>query len=246
MEDNVMSIVTKMRNLFGVLRWLITNTLSYIMLYFNVPKPRTNYWAYFKTVNKHRWYVFLEARKLGIPLLGFIHDWSKYLPSEFIPYARYFNSGYERGEQPEDIKLAFDFAWLHHQRWNKHHWQSYLLHNDNPDCPKWEVKRARSATSAYRTSTLEVEGKSVELYTEWDSFDLVFALAQEMSRLPKALPMPDKYRREMVADWRGAGKAYGNDDTKGWYMKNRANIILHPETRKWVELELGVIETHEN
>lgn len=233
------------KNWIGAWWWFITNAFYYMALYISVPKVRTNYWAYFKTVNRHRWYVFQEARKLGIPFLGFIHDWSKYLPSEFVPYAKYFNGGYARGEQPEDVKLAFDFAWLHHQRWNKHHWQSYVLHNDNAECPKWEVKRSASHVTAYRHSTVEIDGVPLYIIDSAGRFDLIFDLAQEMSRLPKALPMPDRYRREMVADWRGAGRAYGNDDTRGWYLKNKSGIILHTETRVWVERELGVIEFHE-
>jgi len=56
-----------------------------------------------------------------------------------------------------------------------------------------------------------------------------------------ALPMPDKFRKEMIADWRGAGKAItGKDDTPNWYIKNRDKMNLHPDTRKWVESQLGV------
>jgi hypothetical protein len=51
----------------------------------------------------------------------------------------------------------------------------------------------------------------------------------------KVLPIPDRYRREMLADWRGAGRALGKPDTRGWYEVNQHNIWLHPETREWVE-----------
>lgn len=58
------------------------------------------------------------------------------------------------------------------------------------------------------------------------------------------LPMPDRYRREMLADWRGAGMAInGKDDTRNWYLKNSENMLLHPNTRQWVEAELGVLFT---
>jgi len=57
----------------------------------------------------------------------------------------------------------------------------------------------------------------------------------------RALPMPERYVREMVADWRGAGRALGTPDTVGWYAANTRKIILHPETRRRVEqlLEIG-------
>lgn len=51
----------------------------------------------------------------------------------------------------------------------------------------------------------------------------------------KALPMPDIYIQEMVADWCGAGAAQGKYDPRGWYEANKDKIVLHPDTRKKVE-----------
>ena len=152
---------------------------------------------------RHKWFVFIECCKLGMPWLGIIHDWSKFRPSEFVPYARYFYGKRTMADIPGEImeifagerdfvEQAFDIAWLHHQKRNKHHWQYWLLVNDS-DEPQI-----------------------------------------------RPLPMPEHYRREMVADWRGAGRAYGNPDTQEWYLKNREKIILHPETRTLVELDLGM------
>ncbi len=56
------------------------------------------------------------------------------------------------------------------------------------------------------------------------------------------LPIPDSYAREMVADWIGASKAQGNRDIVGWYAANRAQIILHPQTRRLVEHLLDVAQ----
>lgn len=56
-----------------------------------------------------------------------------------------------------------------------------------------------------------------------------------------ALEMPDKYAKEMLCDWRGAGRAlHGKDETKSWYLKNRDNMNLRMSTRQWVEKELGI------
>lgn len=57
----------------------------------------------------------------------------------------------------------------------------------------------------------------------------------------KALPMPERYRREMLADWQGAGRAQGKPDTLAWYSAHREQIRLHPETRQWVEERLGYV-----
>jgi len=99
------------------------------------------YLRYLKYVLKHRWYVFLECCKVGQYWLGIIHDLSKFLPSEFVPYAKHFYgkgrdiktgrdaTGYYRaGDSGED---DFDFAWLLHQKRNRHHWQYWILPMDD-------------------------------------------------------------------------------------------------------------------
>ncbi len=153
---------------------------------------------YLSYVLRHKWYVFIECCKLGIFWQGIVHDLSKFLPSEWFPYAEHFygskakqwrdSTGYYKPTDTGDP--AFDFAWLLHQKRNKHHWQWWILPED--------------------------EGGI------------------------KIFPMPDKYRREMLADWRGAGRAQGKPDTKAWYFANKDKMQLHPETRAWIERQLGV------
>jgi len=91
-------------------------------------------------VIRHKWYVFKACRSYGISWLGFFHDWSKLRPSEFFPYADHFygkgkdissgrnSTGYYKPTDTGD--LAFDFAWLLHQKHNKHHWQWWILPED--------------------------------------------------------------------------------------------------------------------
>ncbi len=122
---------------------------------------------------------------MGIPFRGLWHDISKLLPSEFFPYANYFY-----GEKSSCIEQKFNYAWLLHQKRNKHHWQWWLLQED--------------------------EGNLI------------------------ILPMSDGCRKEMLADWIGAGKALGKTDTRGWYLANRHKINIHEDTREWVENKLGV------
>ena len=55
------------------------------------------------------------------------------------------------------------------------------------------------------------------------------------------LPMPEKYVREMVADWMGAGRAItGTWEAKEWYLKNKDHMMLHPFTRAQAEMLLEV------
>lgn len=54
------------------------------------------------------------------------------------------------------------------------------------------------------------------------------------------LPMPERFVREMVADWSGAGRAQGHgDDVIPWYTKNRGRMTMHPDTRALVERLIG-------
>ena len=86
--------------------------------------------AYLKYVLKHKYYVLQACRKLGVPLpQALLHDLSKFMPCEWTPYVKCFyapdgNKQYKESE-------AFNNAWNHHQKFNKHHWQYWLLRYDN-------------------------------------------------------------------------------------------------------------------
>jgi hypothetical protein len=54
------------------------------------------------------------------------------------------------------------------------------------------------------------------------------------------LEIPVRHRKEMLADWKGAGIALGKPDIRAWYLDNRNNIMLHEKTRQWVEEMLEV------
>ena len=162
------------------------------------------YFKYLRYIARHKWYVFVECCKLGIPWRGFIHDWHKLLPSEFAPYVKHFYGNLPKWDEvnhamptysyrntKEGNKKRFDFAWLLHQKRGKHHWQWWILREDDGDY--------------------------------------------------KVFPMPDNYRKEMLADWRGAGRAItGKDDTVNWYQANKDKMILHERTREWIEAQLGI------
>jgi len=67
------------------------------------------------------------------------------------------------------------------------------------------------------------------------------AMNDKMTR-PEPIEMPEKYVREMVADWMGASKAYSSGgkypdvDNWVWFEANRERIYknLHPKTIKLV------------
>ena len=79
-----------------------------------------------------------ECFKRGLIWQGLMHDLSKFFPDEFFPYANHF---FTKGKKPARDKTgyckptdtgdpAFDFAWLLHQKRNKHHWQWWVQPDD--------------------------------------------------------------------------------------------------------------------
>lgn len=57
-----------------------------------------------------------------------------------------------------------------------------------------------------------------------------------------AVPMPDRYRREMLADWIGAAVVKRQlDGVPAWYREHASSITLHSETRAWIEAQLGLL-----
>ena len=59
----------------------------------------------------------------------FAHDNSKYTAKEYDAYDAYFYGGHRSHKVEEDFK----FAWLHHIHNNPHHWQHWVLINDDPN-----------------------------------------------------------------------------------------------------------------
>ena len=59
----------------------------------------------------------------------FAHDQSKYSEEEYDAYDKYFYGGNRSYEVVEN----FNRAWLHHIHNNPHHWQHWILINDDPD-----------------------------------------------------------------------------------------------------------------
>jgi hypothetical protein len=157
------------------------------------------YFKYLWYIIKHKWYVFVECCKLGIPIRGLLHDLSKLRPDEFIPYAKYFYGeygiNYKRegaiGHTRNDIKNKecfenYEIAWLKHIHRNPHHWQYWILMKD--------------------------------------------------SGITRMMDIPESIILEMVADWKGAGKAItGKDNTMEWYNRVKDKQQMSWKTRMLVE-----------
>lgn len=168
-----------------------------------------HHFKYLWYVLRHKWFVFLACWKYKAPLwAAIVHDWTKFLPSEWFAYAKFFYTDHNDKEVHKAFskyglveaapwgfftKDRFTVAWLHHQNRNPHHWQYWIITKDTGE-------------------TFPVE-------------------------------MPERYWREMLADWAGAGRAItGRWDPAPWYLKNRDKIKLHNDTRAAVEKALGITE----
>lgn len=107
------------------------------------------YWKYFLYILNHKVNVLIECWKEGLYIQGVVHDLSKFSPTEFFPYAKKFYSG-----KPLDLEdeLSWKYAWLRHQRRNKHHWEYWVI---NPN-----TKEALPMPKKY----------VIEMVCDWRSF----------------------------------------------------------------------------
>lgn len=148
----------------------------------------SKYGSYFNYLARHKWWVLVYCVQYGMPIRGLIHDWSKFMPDELIPYANFFESD----ERSQDTKDAFRLAWLKHVHRNPHHHQYWVSIAD--------------------------DGKM------------------------RAQLMPVHIRKEMIADWKSANRCskYSTGDLREWWLARRERIVMHVDTREWIDKELGV------
>lgn len=119
------------------------------------------------------------------------HDDSKYF-EEYKAYDHYFYplpySGNSKAKAVHDIivEREFDYAWLHHIHNNHHHWQHWILPQDD--------------------GTI------------------------------KALDIPKKYIKEMIADWASFSFLKEDPDSLiSWYASNREKQKMSYRTRRLVD-----------
>ena len=62
---------------------------------------------------------------VGLYKQGLLHDLSKYMPSEFIVGAKYYQ-GNQSPNNAERKDKGYSSAWLHHKGRNKHHYEYWM------------------------------------------------------------------------------------------------------------------------
>ena len=79
-------------------------------------------WKHFKTITQHKIMVMKGCFRVGLYWQGLVHDMSKYMPSEFLVGARYYQ-GTQSPNNAERKAIGYSSAWLHHKGRNKHHYE---------------------------------------------------------------------------------------------------------------------------
>lgn len=70
-----------------------------------------------------------EKSALETAMVSFNHDESKYSTEEYDAYDKYFYGG----NRSYKVVRDFNYAWLHHIHNNPHHWQYWVLLEDDPE-----------------------------------------------------------------------------------------------------------------
>lgn len=156
----------------------------------------------------HKWHVYCAGRRLGIGRWQLlIHDLDKFLPRMHRPYGRYFYALPGADWLKAVLDRSEESRLGMSLAWLRHV-QSWGHH--------WQC-------------WVLVNGASV----------VAVGRGGATAGVPpiQALPMPEKYVREMLADWMGAGRAYDGKypesiETWGWWQQNKDQLILHPESRR--------------
>ena len=140
------------------------------------------YWRYFRYLLWHKWCVYKACRRRGLIWRGITHDMSKFLPSEFISYARYFHGkwpsrkdvktnvlhwgGHPDSLTSEGVREAWEYAFMKHVHRNEHHWQHWLFTNK-----KGQTKPLRIPVKAYLEMLSDWDGSGISITGNLDTYE---------------------------------------------------------------------------
>lgn len=82
------------------------------------------YIGHFKTITRHKWYVFNACRKSGIIWRGITHDLSKFSPVEFLNSVKFFDGVNSPINNEKKLK-GHSLMWMSHKGRNSHHWEHW-------------------------------------------------------------------------------------------------------------------------
>jgi hypothetical protein len=98
--------------------------------------PFMKHFRYARYLFLHKLYVWQAGVLLGVPRWRLlVHDWQKFLPAEWGPYAeKFFGPQDDIGKHYQEVAKRrtlrdyyFTYAWNHHLKFGPHHWQYWVL-----------------------------------------------------------------------------------------------------------------------
>lgn len=122
-----------------------------------------NIYLHFKTISKHKWYVFKFSIRAGIPFRGLMHDLSKFSPTEFFENIRYIEGTSHSPITSTRKVQGYSKAWLHHRGRNKHHPEYWYDRYSRIKAPVMEYKYAVEMICDKLAAGIVYEGK------KWDA-----------------------------------------------------------------------------
>lgn len=182
---------------------------------------------YLRYVLRHKWWVLYWGLRLDVPLWQLIvHDLSKFGPDEWEAYAEWFYGSHESGMSwPEVGKL---------------------------------VKRVGRADIIPQTGVMYayVKGSFDKAWRHhwqnnlhhWERYAYTWCSIPEhgVHELANPVPMPDRFKREMLADWlatgmglKGHGVKEAPAETLAYFLENRHRQRIHPDVAYFLEWKLA-------
>lgn len=114
---------------------------------------------HFNLITHHKWIVFRLCCKIGIPWRGFVHDLSKYSPTEFKEGIDYYVGTHSPITEAKFDK-GYSTAWLHHKGRNKHHVEYWVDHYAPVVTPIMPYKYAAEMICDKLSASIVYEGKN--------------------------------------------------------------------------------------
>jgi hypothetical protein len=158
----------------------------------------------------HKYHVYCAGRRLGVGIWQLlIHDLSKFRPSEFVPYGKFFYSmqgaGWLKAVPHNDYRPHMLHAWLRHIQRNAHHWQYWLIVNGG------SVVASRGTTvDVNPIDPLPMPRKYVrEMLADWMGAGRAY-----QGEYPKSI------------------------ETWKWWQENKDQLVLHPATREQLTIAI--------
>jgi len=124
-------------------------------------------------------------------------------------------------------------------KFTRREWSPYVHQFFNPD---GTPRKVRDASGSYDPNAQSLDFKYAWLSHQRNLHHWQAWISIGDGGSLDAMPIPETYIREMVADWIGAGQAIsGQGNPMPWYEANKDKMVLHQATRLLVH---GLLETY--